>query len=94
MKRMLDQMGFQQAASGWDLPPPGSNRGYPPVQLIEQWVVSIWCGACRFAPAETVRFDGTLTRLFGLDEGGGASGDCAAVRAVRHGPQRGGPGGG
>lgn len=64
LKRMLDQMGFRQAASGWDLPQPGSNRGYPPVQLIEQWIVSIWCGACRFAHAETVRFDSTLTRLF------------------------------
>ena len=77
MKRMLDQMGFQQAASGWDLPPPGSNRGYPPVQLIEQWIVSIWCGACRFAHAETVRFDGTLTRLFGWAK---AAGHRAIVR--------------
>ena len=61
---MLDQIGFRQAASGWDLPPPGSNRGYPPVQLIEQWIVAIWCGAGRLAHAETVRFDGTLIRLF------------------------------
>jgi hypothetical protein len=36
LKRMLDQMGFRQAASGWDLPTPGSNRRYPPVQLIER----------------------------------------------------------
>ena len=64
LKRMLDQIGFRQAASGWDLPPPGSNRGYPPVQLIEQWIVAIWCGAGRLAHAETVRFDGTLIRLF------------------------------
>jgi hypothetical protein len=65
LKRMLDQMSFRQAASGGDLPPPGSSRGYPSVQQIEQWIVAIWCGACRFAHAETVRFDGTLTRLFG-----------------------------
>jgi hypothetical protein len=77
MKRMLDQMAFQQAASGWDLPQPGSNRGYPPVQLIEQWIVSIWCGACRFAHTETVRFDGTLTRLFGWAR---AAGHQAIVR--------------
>jgi hypothetical protein len=31
------------------LPQPGSNRGYRPEQLIEQMIVSIWCGACRFA---------------------------------------------
>ena len=65
LKRMLDGMGFRQAVAGWGLPAPGSNRGYDPVQLIEQFIVSIWCGACRFAHAETVRMDGTLTRLFG-----------------------------
>lgn len=65
LKRMLDQMALGQALSGCDLPQPGSNRGYDPVQLIEQWIVSIWCGACRFAHADTVRMDGTLTRLFG-----------------------------
>jgi hypothetical protein len=74
---MLDQMGFQQAACGWNLPQPGSNRGYPPVQLIEQWIVSIWCGACRFAHTETVRLDGTLTRLFGWTK---AAGHRAIVR--------------
>jgi hypothetical protein len=77
LKRMLNQMGFREAASGWDLPQPGSNRGYPPVQLIEQWIVSIWCGACRFSHAETVRFDGTLTRLFGWAK---AAGHRAIVR--------------
>jgi len=77
MKRMLDQMDFRQAVSRWDLPQPGSNRGYPPLQLVEQWIVSIWCGACRFAHAETVRFDGTLIRLFGWTR---AAGHRAIVR--------------
>ena len=35
------------------------------MQLIEPWIVAIGCGACRFAHAETVRFDGPLTRLLG-----------------------------
>lgn len=65
MKRMLDSMDFRAAASQWDLPEPGSNRGYLPVQLIEQLLVSIWCGACRFAHLEITRMDRTLTRLFG-----------------------------
>lgn len=65
MKRMLDSMNFRTAASQWDLPEPGSNRGYPPVQLIEQLLVSIWCGACRFTHLEITRMDVTLTRLFG-----------------------------
>jgi hypothetical protein len=48
LKRMLDGMGFKEAVRRWDLPPPGSNRGYLPEQLIEQLMVSIWCGAARF----------------------------------------------
>lgn len=55
---MLDTMGFRQALSSWGLPAPSSNRGYDPAQLIEQFIVSIWCGACRFTHAETVRMDG------------------------------------
>lgn len=65
LKQMLDQMGFREAAQKWGLPEPGSNRGYAPLQLVEQFIVSIWCGACRFAHAETVRMDNTLVRLFG-----------------------------
>ena len=61
-KQMLDSLGFREAVSGWGLPEPKSNRGYPPRQLIEQFIVSIGCGACRFAHAETVRMDGTLVR--------------------------------
>lgn len=65
MKRMLDSMNFRAAALQWNLPEPGSNRGYPPVQLIEQLMVSIWCGACRFTHLDITRLDRTLTRLFG-----------------------------
>lgn len=65
LKRMLDSMGFKAAMEDWGLPQPGSNRGYAPWQLVEQFIVAIWCGACRFAHAETVRLDATLVRLFG-----------------------------
>ena len=70
-KQMLDSLGFREAVSGWGLPEPKSNRGYPPRQLIEQFIVSIGCGACRFAHAETVRMDGTLVRLFGWTRAAG-----------------------
>lgn len=65
LKQMLDSMGFRRAVGSWGLPESGSNRGYPTWQLIEQFIVSIWCGASRFAHAEIVRLDGPLTRLFG-----------------------------
>lgn len=71
LKRMLDGMGFREALASWGLPAAGSNRGYDPAQLIEQFIVSIWCGACRFAHAETVRMDATLTRLFGWPKAAG-----------------------
>lgn len=65
MKQMLDRLQFQEAFSQFGIPGPLSNRGYAPRQLIEQFIVSIWCGACRFAHAEVVRFDNVLCRLFG-----------------------------
>lgn len=77
VKRMLDGMGFKEALQSWDLPQPGSNRGYAPEQLIEQMIVSIWCGAARFAHADITRLDNTLVRLFGW---GKAAGHKAIVR--------------
>lgn len=64
LKQMLDQTDFRQAAKTWGLPLPGSNRGYDPVHIIEQFIVSIWIGACRFAHTEMLRLDTTLSRLF------------------------------
>jgi hypothetical protein len=47
------------------------------VQLVEQLIVSIWCGAARFVHADITRLDATLTRLFGW---GCAAGHKAIVR--------------
>ena len=71
IKRMLERIEFRQAVSGWGLPAPRSNRGYAPLQLIEPFVVSIGCGACRFVHAETARMDRTLVRLFGWPKAAG-----------------------
>jgi hypothetical protein len=65
MKQMLDRLQFQEAFSQFGIPEPLSNRDYAPRQLIEQFMVSIWCGACRFAHTEMVRLDNVLCRLFG-----------------------------
>lgn len=65
MRRMLQGMKLSEAAKRWDLPQPCSNRGYEPLQIIEQFLVSIWCGANRFAHADITRMDSTLSRLFG-----------------------------
>ena len=77
LKRMLDGLDFKSALRGLGLPQPGSNRGYAPEQLIEQMIVSIWCGAARFAHADITRLDATLVRLF---DWGKAAGHKAIVR--------------
>jgi hypothetical protein len=77
LKRMMDGMGLRQAIESWALPAPRSNRGYAPVQLIEQMIVSIWCGAARFVHTDITRLDSTLARLFGWDR---AAGHKAIVR--------------
>ena len=77
LKRMLDGMGLHEAMQSWQLPQPGSNRGYRPEQLIEQMIVSIWCGAARFAHADITRLDATLVRLFDWSH---AAGHKAIVR--------------
>lgn len=65
LKKMMDGMGVFQAIQSWQLPMPGSNRGYAPAQLLEQMMVSIWCGANRFVHSDITRLDKTLARLFG-----------------------------
>lgn len=66
MKRMLDHMGFGNALARAGLPPPGSNRGYAPEQLITQFMLSVWCGANRFEHGEVARHDPVLKRIFGF----------------------------
>ena len=67
LKRMLDRLGFERALASSGLPEPGSNRGYAPVQLIQQFMISVWCGANRFEHAEVTRHDHVIQRLFGFD---------------------------
>ena len=66
MKRMLDHLEFEVALKVSGLPVPGSNRGYPPEQLITQFMLSIWCGANRFEHGEVTRHDPVLKRVFGF----------------------------
>ncbi len=66
MKRMLDRIGFQAAVAACGLPQPGSNRGYAPIQLILQFMLSVWCGANRFEQMEVTRHDPVLRKLFGF----------------------------
>lgn len=65
LKKMLVSMNFDNEFSHWNFPLQNSNRGYNPKQLIEQFMVSIWCGGSRFVHNESIRFDTALANIFG-----------------------------
>ncbi|MHB8471805.1 MAG: hypothetical protein ACYDC8_02915 [Gammaproteobacteria bacterium] len=62
MKRLLDHISFDTGLRASGLPPPGSNRGYRPAQLIVQFMLSVWCSANRFEHGEVTRHDPVLRR--------------------------------
>ena len=65
LKKMLASINFDNEFSHWNFPLQNSNRGYNPKQLIEQFMVSIWCGGSRFVHNESIRFDTALANIFG-----------------------------
>ena len=65
LKEMLDKMRFEQELEQMSLPGQGSKRGYPPGQLIVQFMASVWCGANRYAHLDVTRFDPTIQKMFG-----------------------------
>ena len=82
MKRMLDHMGFDAALAASGLPPPGSNRGYAPTQLITQFMLSVCCGANRFEHTEVTRHDPDLKRVFGFKRMATSKRSCALTAGL------------
>jgi len=65
LKQMLDQTGLKKfLRSNSHLPQPGSNRGYQPADIIESFLVSVWCGSNRFLHTEILRQDSPLKKIF------------------------------
>jgi len=65
LKNMLDRTNFANViASCPSLPTSGSNRGYKPREIIESFIVNVWCGATRFLHTEIGRHDYPLTQIF------------------------------
>jgi hypothetical protein len=65
LQKMMDKMSFFDFLKTTPLPQPGSNRGYDPVQIITQFIISVWCGANRYEHLEVTRFDAVIQNLFG-----------------------------
>lgn len=63
-KQMLDKFDFCSALDSIGLPEQGSNRGYPPAQLITNFLVSIWSGANCFEHLEVTRNDEVIRQIF------------------------------
>lgn len=70
MKQLMDQVGFPDKLGGLDLPEPKSNRGYSARQIVEAFMVSIWCGANRLSHSGWLAHDSTLSEIFGWQKGG------------------------
>jgi len=65
MKKLIERSGIVEKLNALALPAQGSNRGYRPLQLIESFWISVWCGASRFMHLDVLRMDATLQQLFG-----------------------------
>lgn len=68
LKSMIDKISFEGILHDLPLPVQGSNRGYPPVQLMIQFMASVWCGANRYVHLDVTRFDPSIQRLFKWDK--------------------------
>lgn len=66
LHNMMQKMFIRDKISRLDfLPHPNSNRGYSPIDIIESFMVSVWCGASRFLHTEITRHDNALRKIFG-----------------------------
>jgi hypothetical protein len=66
LRKMMDEISFRSDISNCEaLPVSGSNRGYEAIDIIEAFMVSVWCGANRFLHTEVTRHDAALGKIFG-----------------------------
>ncbi|MGB9774863.1 MAG: IS1380 family transposase [Bacteroidota bacterium] len=65
MKQLIDRSGINGALQEVGLPEQRSNRGYSPIQLINNFWVSVWSGANRFEHLEVTRQDKVIQNIFG-----------------------------
>lgn len=68
LAEMLDRMNMRQVLQSIGLPEQGSNRGYPPEQLILGYWISLWCGASAICHTELLRQDRTLAEIFNFNQ--------------------------
>jgi len=65
MKKLIEKSKINELLASLPLPRQNSNRGYSPIQLINNFWVSIWSGASRFEHLEVTRMDKVIQKIFG-----------------------------
>ena len=65
MKKLIEKTRINEVLERLPLPTQNSNRGYNPIQLINNFWVSIWSGASRFEHLEVTRMDKVIQKIFG-----------------------------
>ena len=65
MKELINRTGINEAMIKVGLPVQRSNRGYAPIQLINNFWVSLWSGASRYEHLEVTRQDEVIRKIFG-----------------------------
>ena len=66
LKNMIDKTKFQEVLSQLPLPEQGSNRAFKPIQILIQFMASVWCGANRYSHLDILRFDQTVSNMLGF----------------------------
>lgn len=61
--------GIRDFLAGLDLPQPGSNRGYCPIDLVEGFMTSVVLGARRIEHSGMIRMDQVIQEIFGWKKG-------------------------
>lgn len=62
---VYQRYGIREFLETLDLPQPGSNRGFNPVQVIESFMVSVVLGSRRLAHSGMLRTDDVIRDIFG-----------------------------
>jgi hypothetical protein len=65
MKQLIEKTKINEVLERLPLPAQKSNRGYKPIQLINNFWVSIWSGASRYEHLEVTRMDKVIQKIFG-----------------------------
>lgn len=64
MKQLIEKTKINEVLERLPLPAQNSNRAYNPIQLINNFWLSIWSGASRFEHLEVTRMDKVIQKIF------------------------------